>query len=123
MAMEREVDTEIEARMAHYRKTVGKLQGWPDAKTYEQVKAEIIKTAVAQLALAEQRGRLVDRKEVRDAARLMKDRIERHLQEVPRAVADKVPLTLEQKGQVSAACKSAIDAALDAALEEAKATK
>lgn len=118
--MEREVDTEIEARMAHYRKTVGKLQGWPDAKTYEQVKAEIIKTAVAQLLLAEQRGRLVDRGEVRKAARGMRDAIERQLREVPRRVADAVPLTNEQKGQILAACKIQIDAALDAAQAEAE---
>ena len=113
-------DKAIQEQLANYDLVAGKTKSWPDVKNREQVRAEIIRNETARLQLAEERGRLVDRKLVREAAAGMRDAIGRHLLKVPRQVGDGLALTLEQRAAVTRACEVAINAALDAAQADGK---
>jgi hypothetical protein len=110
-------DPEVERRMAAIR--VPEPQTWQEARIREQTKAEIYRTLVAASQLKQERRDLVPRKEVAAAAEAVRDMVQRHLEQVPRLVADSLDLAPALRAQIVVEVGNRIRLALAQAISEA----
>ncbi len=111
-------DRTVAARLAEYLEIVGPPKDWPDARTLEQVRGEIIKTSHNALDLQAARGRLVERGELDKMASKIRDSWWREAQQIaPAALADLADLSIETRAKV----KTAIEAQVAAAASRVKA--
>lgn len=84
---------------------------WAEVKVLEQVRSEIIKTSHSELDLRAARGRLVDRKELEEQAKRIRDVWWREAQQITTLTLGALThLPLEIRGQIKAATESAINA-------------
>ncbi len=110
-------DPEVEKRIKRLGLPAPKT--WAEAKVMEQTRAEIYRTISASVQLKEARRVLVHREELDHAAELVRDILHRHLERVPRQVADSVEARPEIRAQVRTAAEDAIAGAFAEAINEA----
>ena len=103
-------DPTVQARLHEFAALVGMPTDWSEVKVLEQVRAEIIKTSHNELDLRLARGRLVDRRELEEQAKRIRDVWWREAQQITTlALGTLTHLPLEVRGQVKAAIESAIN--------------
>jgi hypothetical protein len=111
-------DPEVERRMSQMG--LPPPTTWQEAKTREQVKAEIYRTLAAATELQRMRSTLVPRETVGEAVDLMRDSIQRHVDRIPRAIADAMDVQPAIRAQIVTAGEIAVREALGAAIQEAR---
>lgn len=103
-------DPTVQTRLREFAQLVGMPTDWAEVKVLEQVRSEIIKTSHSELDLRLARGRLVDRRELEEQAKRIRDVWWREAQQITTlALGALTHLPLETRGQVKAAIESAIN--------------
>ena len=104
-------DPTVALRLREYSQLVGMPTDWSDARTLEQVRAEIIKTSHNALDLQAARGRLVERKELDLMAAKIRDTWWREAQLIaPAVLALLSALPLETRSQIKVAIDTEVAA-------------
>lgn len=105
-------DPIVAARLQEYLDIVGQPTDWSDARTIEQVRGEIIKSAGNALDLQATRGRLVPRSELDLMAKKIRDSWWREAQQVATAtLSDLADLPMDVRTKVKASIEAQVLAA------------
>jgi ribosomal protein L7Ae-like RNA K-turn-binding protein len=107
-------DPEVADRLKHYSKLIPMPQDVADIKTFEQIRAEIIKTQASNLNLLEQKGKMVDQEEVKKVLRQMRDAFADELLQIPnKIVKDLHDLDVVDRSRIldigTKTCKEALE--------------
>ncbi len=95
-------DAAVDAQIEAYTKLVGKPQSWPDVKTLEQVRGEILNTRAKARADAIESNHLFTRDQIRQRDEWLAETIKRRLRDVADLVARYAPPEQKQAAQKEA---------------------